>query len=43
MSWDIHVLLSPDGERFLLLSSPVQDSTPPTTVVVNWTAELAED
>ena len=33
-------LLSPDGGRFLLLSSLVQDSTPPTTVVVNWTAEL---
>ena len=35
-------LLSPDGQRFLLLSSLVQDSTPPTTVVVNWTAELEQ-
>jgi Tol biopolymer transport system component len=34
-------LLSPDGRRFLLLSSLLQDSTPPTTVVLNWTAELA--
>ncbi|MCG6928357.1 MAG: protein kinase [Acidobacteria bacterium] len=33
-------ILSRDGERFLLLSSLVEDSTPPTTVVVNWTAEL---
>jgi Tol biopolymer transport system component/tRNA A-37 threonylcarbamoyl transferase component Bud32 len=36
-------LLSPDGKRFLLLSSLLQDSTPPTTVVVNWTAELRQD
>ncbi len=36
-------LVSPDGRRFLLLNSLVQDATPPTTVVVNWTAELAED
>jgi Tol biopolymer transport system component len=35
-------LVSPDGQRFLLLSSLVQDSTPPTTVVVNWTAELGQ-
>jgi Tol biopolymer transport system component len=35
-------LLSRDGQRFLLLSSLVQDSTPPTTVVLNWTAELAQ-
>ena len=35
-------LISPDGERFLLLSSLVEDSTPPTTVVVNWTAELVQ-
>jgi len=34
-------LVSPDGQRFLLLSSLLQDSTPPTTVVLNWTAELA--
>jgi Tol biopolymer transport system component len=33
-------LLSSDGRRFLLLSSLLQDSTPPTTVVLNWTAEL---
>jgi len=33
-------LLSRDGRRFLLLSSLLQDSTPPTTVVLNWTAEL---
>ena len=35
-------LVSPDGQRFLLLSSLVEDTTPPTTVVVNWTAELGE-
>jgi Tol biopolymer transport system component len=35
-------LVAPDGQRFLALSSLVQDSTPPTTVVVNWTAELAQ-
>ena len=35
-------LVSPDGQRFLLLSSLVEDSTPPTTVVVNWTAELVQ-
>jgi Tol biopolymer transport system component len=33
-------LLSPDGKRFLLLGSLLQDTTPPTTVVLNWTAEL---
>jgi len=33
-------LIAPDGQRFLLLSSLIEDSTPPTTVVVNWTAEL---
>ena len=33
-------LVSPDGQRFLLLGSLIEDSTPPTTVVVNWTAEL---
>jgi hypothetical protein len=36
-------LVSPDGQRFLLLSSLIQDSTPPTTVVVNWTAELGPE
>ncbi len=35
-------LLSRDGRRFLLLSSLLQDSTPPTTVVLNWTAELGQ-
>ena len=35
-------LVSPDGQRLLLLSPLVEDSTPPTTVVVNWTAELAQ-
>jgi eukaryotic-like serine/threonine-protein kinase len=34
-------LVSRDGKRFLLLSSLLQDSTPPTTIVLNWTAELA--
>jgi Tol biopolymer transport system component len=34
-------LVSHDGKRFLLLSSLLQDSTPPTTIVLNWTAELA--
>jgi len=33
-------LLSPDGERFLMLSSLREDTTPPTTIVINWTAEL---
>jgi Tol biopolymer transport system component len=33
---------SRDGQRFLLLSSLSEDSTPPTTVVLNWTQELAE-
>jgi Tol biopolymer transport system component len=33
-------VVSPDGERFLLLSSLREDTTPPTTVVLNWTAEL---
>jgi Tol biopolymer transport system component len=36
-------LLSRDGRRFLLLGSLIEDSTPPTTVVVNWTAELVEN
>jgi Tol biopolymer transport system component len=36
-------LVSSDGQRFLLLSSVVEDSTPPTTIVVNWTAELAQE
>jgi len=34
--------VSRDGQRFLLLSSLSEDSTPPTTVVLNWTQELAE-
>ena len=33
-------LVGLDGQRFLLLNSVIQDSTPPTSVVVNWTAEL---
>ncbi|MGB5341988.1 MAG: hypothetical protein WBP67_07830, partial [Thermoanaerobaculia bacterium] len=33
-------LVSPDGERFLLLSSLQEDSTPPTTVVLNWDAAI---
>jgi len=33
-------VVSPDGERFLLLSSLREDTTPPTTVVLNWIAEL---
>ena len=33
--------VSPDGERFLLLGTLQSDATPPTTVVLNWTAELA--
>jgi len=33
-------LVAPDGERFLLLSSLQEDSTPPTTVVLNWNAAL---
>ncbi|MEE8367224.1 MAG: protein kinase [Thermoanaerobaculia bacterium] len=35
-----HYLLSRDGERFLLLSTLSGDSTPPTTVVLNWSAGL---
>ena len=34
-------LLSPDGERFLLLSSLGEQTTPPTTVVLNWNDELS--
>ena len=33
-------LVAPDGERFLLLSSLRDETTPPTTVVLNWAAEL---
>ncbi len=33
-------LVALDGERFLMLNSLVEDTTPPTTVVVNWTEEL---
>ena len=33
-------LLSPDGERFLLLSSLGEQTTPPTTVVLNWNDEI---
>ena len=33
-------LLSPDGERFLLLSSLGEQTTPPTTVVLNWNDEV---
>ncbi len=34
-------LVSPDGDRFLLLSSLGDNTTPPTTVVLNWDSELA--
>ena len=33
--------ISRDGQRILLLGSLSEDSTPPTTVVLNWTQELA--
>ena len=33
-------VLSRDGRRFLLLNSLQQNNTPPTTVVVNWPADL---
>lgn len=35
-------VVSRDGQGFLLLSSLREDSIPPTTVVLNWTQELAE-
>ena len=31
--------IAPDGERFLMLGSLQGESTPPTTVVLNWAAE----
>ena len=36
---DSRYWLAPDGERFLMLGSLLGESTPPTTVVLNWTAE----
>jgi Tol biopolymer transport system component len=35
-------LVAPGGERFLLLSSLQEDSTPPTTIVLNWDAALGQ-
>ena len=34
-------LVAPDGERFLLLGSLQGESTPPTTIILNWPAELS--
>ncbi len=34
--------LAPDGERFLLLGSLQGESTPPTTIVLNWHAEQTQ-
>ncbi|MEP7133006.1 MAG: protein kinase [Acidobacteriota bacterium] len=36
-----HYVPTPDGERFLLLAPLGRDALTPTTVVVNWFAELA--
>ena len=36
-------LIAPDGERFLLLSSLREATTPPTTVVLDWIAELGHE
>ena len=38
---DSRYWIAPDGERILMLGSLQGESTPPTTVVLNWTAELA--
>jgi len=35
-----HYLVSPDGERVLVVGTLQQESTPPTTIVLNWAAEL---
>ena len=32
--------VTPDGQRFLVLSTPGRDAIPPATVVLNWTAAL---
>jgi Tol biopolymer transport system component len=37
---DSRYWVAPDGERFLLLGSLQGESTPPTTLVLNWHAEL---
>ena len=36
-----HYLISPDSQRFLLLTTLEGDSTPPTTVVLNWATGLS--
>jgi len=35
-----HYLASRDGQRFLLVATPSRDTMTPTTVVLNWLAEL---
>ena len=35
-----HYLPSKDGQRFLLLATPTRESLMPTTVVLNWLADL---
>ncbi len=39
---DSRYWLAPDGERFLMLGSLQGESTPPTTVVLNWAAEQGQ-
>ena len=35
-----HYLPTKDGQRFLLVATPSRESMTPTTVVLNWMAEL---
>ena len=37
-----HFLPSKDGQRFLLVATPARDAIAPTTVVLNWLAELGK-
>ena len=35
-----HFRPTPDGQRFLVLAPPRQETVPPTTVVLNWTSGI---
>ena len=37
-----HYLASKDGQRFLLVATPARESITPTTVVLNWMADLGK-
>jgi hypothetical protein len=37
-----HFLPSKDGQRFLLVATPARDAITPTTVVLNWSADLGK-